>query len=42
MQSNKWGKHAWEFSHYVSFNYPIKPTQHDRECCRTYFENLKL
>lgn len=41
MQSNKWGKHAWEFSHYVSFNYPIEPTQNDKEYCRTYFENLK-
>jgi hypothetical protein len=41
MQSNKWGKHAWEFSHYITFNYPIEPTQHDKESCRTYFENLK-
>jgi hypothetical protein len=41
MQSNKWGNHAWEFSHYVSFNYPVKPTLADKEYCKTYFENLK-
>jgi hypothetical protein len=41
MQSNKWGKHGWEFLHSVSFNYPIKPLQEDRETYRFFFESVK-
>lgn len=41
MQSNKWGNHAWEFFHTLSFNYPLEPTQNDKEKYRIFFENIK-
>lgn len=40
MQSNKWGNHAWEFYHTVTFNYPENPMQEDKDNYKTCFENL--
>lgn len=41
MQSNKWGPHAWEFFHTISFNYPLEPKQCDKERYRNFFESIK-
>jgi hypothetical protein len=41
MQSNKWGKHCWEFCHNVSFNYPINPSKSDKDSHKLFYENLK-
>jgi len=40
MNSNIWGHHAWHFIHAVSFNYPIRPTQQDRENYYEIFHSL--
>ena len=40
MNSNIWGPHAWHFIHAISFNYPINPTQQDREKYYEFFNSL--
>jgi hypothetical protein len=40
MQSNKWGGHAWEFYHTVTFNYPISPTIEDQKNIKGMFDYL--
>ena len=40
MNSSIWGPHAWHFIHTVSFNYPIQPTQQDRENYYEFFHSL--
>ena len=41
MQSNKWGAHAWEFFHTITFNYPLKPSYEIKEQNRHFFENIR-
>lgn len=40
MQSDKWGSHAWEFYHAITFNYPIVPTVEDQKNIKGMFEYL--
>lgn len=40
MNTNKWGPHAWEFLHTITFNYPIKPTNYDRMRYKNLFMAL--
>lgn len=40
MQSNIWGKHAWEFFHIITFNYPIIPTSTDKQQIKCLFDCL--
>ena len=40
MRVNKWGNHGWEFLHTTTFNYPIIPTNDDKENYRNLFTSL--
>ena len=42
MDTKKWGKHGWIFLHYVTFNYPINPTQQDIDNYYDFFYSLKF
>jgi len=42
MDTIKWGKHGWIFLHYVTFNYPINPTQQDIDNYYDFFYSLKF
>lgn len=35
-----WGPHAWVFLHSMTFNYPIEPTDDEKNNYRVYFETL--
>lgn len=41
MQSDKWGSHAWEFLHTVTFNYPTSPSPMDKQHYYDLFSNLR-
>jgi len=41
MQSDKWGSHAWEYLHTVTFNYPEKPSAIDKQNFYDLFNNLQ-
>ena len=41
MNQNIWGPHYWFFLHTISFNYPVKPTQKDKENYKTFFYSLQ-
>ena len=41
MDTNKWGKHGWIFLHYITFNYPMNPSQSDIDNYYTFFDSLK-
>lgn len=41
MQSDKWGSHAWEFLHTVTFDYPEEPTPIDKQHFYDLFSNLR-
>ena len=36
-----WGPHAWKFLHYVTLNYPEKPSQEDKNKFKQFFILLK-
>ena len=36
-----WGPAAWHFIHTMSFNYPVKPTMHDKNKYRDFILNLE-
>jgi hypothetical protein len=38
MQSNIWGRHAWEFAHTITFNYPAQPTKTDQNNIKGFFD----
>lgn len=40
MNQNIWGPHYWFFLHTVSLNYPVKPTQQDKENYKSFFHSL--
>ena len=40
--SNIWGPSAWRFLHTITFNYPINPTNDQKEIYRNFFKNLGL
>ena len=40
--SNIWGPSAWRFLHTITFNYPINPTNEQKEIYRNFFKNLGL
>lgn len=40
MNTKSWGPYAWKFLHYVTFNYPEKPTEDDKESYADLFWNL--
>jgi hypothetical protein len=41
MNQNIWGPHLWFSLHTISFNYPIKPTEKDKEEYKLFFKNLQ-
>ena len=41
MDTKKWGKHGWIFLHYVTFNYPINPTQENIDNYYNFFYSLQ-
>ena len=41
MNQNIWGPHLWFTLHTMSFNYPLKPTEKDKDEYKTFFINLQ-
>jgi hypothetical protein len=41
MLTTVWGPSQWHFLHTMSFNYPVHPTEKDKERYRSYVLNLK-
>jgi len=41
MNQNIWGPHLWFSLHTISFNYPIKPEEKDKEEYKLFFKNLQ-
>jgi len=41
MNQNIWGPHFWETLHTITFNYPLKPSQKDKENYQNFFTSLK-
>jgi hypothetical protein len=41
LSQNKWGPAAWFMLHSSTFNYPIKPTEKDKEDYYNFFMSLK-
>ena len=41
MDNKIWGPKLWHKLHTISFNYPNKPTEKDKENMYFYFSNLK-
>jgi hypothetical protein len=41
MNQNIWGPHLWFSLHTISFNYPIKPSEKDKEEYKLFFKNLQ-
>jgi hypothetical protein len=40
MRVNKWGNHGWEFLHTITFNYPIKPTNEEKQNYKNLFLSM--
>lgn len=40
MNVNKWGPGGWEFLHSITFNYPIEPSQDDKENYSNFFKSI--
>lgn len=41
MNQNIWGPHLWFSLHTMSFNYPLKPTEDDKNNYKNFFINLQ-
>ena len=41
MNQNLWGQHLWFVLHTISFNYPIKPTEKDKDNMKKFLEALQ-
>lgn len=41
MNQNIWGPHLWFSLHTISFNYPIKPTNNDKQYYKNFFISLE-
>jgi len=41
MNQNIWGPHLWFSLHTMSFNYPLKPTEKDKDEYKNFFINLQ-
>ena len=41
MQVNKWGPGGWAFMHTITFNYPLNPTDDDKQHYKNFFQSLK-
>ena len=41
MNQNIWGPHLWFSLHTISFNYPLKPSEKDKEEYKLFFKNLQ-
>lgn len=41
MLTSIWGNNAWNSLHCISFTYPEKPTEEDKQNYKTYFQTLK-
>jgi len=42
MQSNKWGPLGWDFSHAITFNYPLNPSSDEKLNYKKYFESFGM
>ena len=38
MNVNKWGPSGWNFLHTITFNYPLNPTDEDKQTYSNYFK----
>jgi hypothetical protein len=41
MNPKKWGPKAWFFLHSVALNYPLNPTQEDKNNYKTFYSSLQ-
>lgn len=41
MNQKIWGPHTWFFLHSVTFNYPFKPTNEDKEHIKRFFKEVE-
>jgi hypothetical protein len=41
MNQNIWGPHLWFSLHTISFNYPVKPSEKDKEEYKLFFKSLQ-
>ena len=41
MNVSKWGPGGWIFLHSITFNYPLEPTDLDKNNYKIYFNSLK-
>ena len=41
MNVNEWGPGGWTFLHTITFNYPLDPTNEDKERYKNFFESIK-
>ena len=41
MNQNIWGPHLWFSLHTITFNYPLKPSQDDKDNYRNFFNSMK-
>jgi hypothetical protein len=41
MNQNIWGPHLWFSLHTISFNYPLNPSDSDKENCKNFFKTLQ-
>ena len=40
--TNIWGPSAWKFLHTITFNYPMNPSNYDKDVYKNFFKNLGL
>lgn len=41
MNVNEWGPGGWTFLHTITFNYPLNPTNDDKERYKKFFDSIK-
>ena len=41
MLTTVWGPPMWHYLHTMSFNYPVKPTRHDKKHYKNFVLNLQ-
>lgn len=41
MNSSYWGPHSWYFLHFVSFHYPINPSNEDKQNYKKFYDSIQ-